>query len=82
MSDEMVPAMEPDSTDVGQDLIEQDEWANCWLCEGVFRRRTQTKRYCTMCHRGFCEGWHGNFALGRGTCLICITKETGADIHS
>jgi hypothetical protein len=82
VSDEMVPAMEPDSTDVGQDLIEQDEWANCWLCEGVFRRRTQTKRYCTMCHRGFCEGWHGNFALGRGTCLICITKETGADIHS
>ena len=26
MSDEMVPAMDPDSTDVGQDLIEQDVW--------------------------------------------------------
>ena len=82
MSDEMVPSMDPDSTDVGQDLIEQDEWANCWLCEGVFRRRTQTKRYCTICHRGFCEDGTGNFALGRGTCLICITQENGVDIHS
>jgi hypothetical protein len=77
MSDEPKPATESDSTDVGQNLIEQDEWANCWICEGVFRRRTQTKRYCTICHRAFCEGWHGNFALGQGTCLICITKEPG-----
>ena len=85
MSDEMafLQLWIPIQPIVGQDLIEQDEWANCWLCEGVFRRRTQTKRRCTMCHRGFCEGWHGNFALGRGTCLICITHgETGADIHS
>jgi hypothetical protein len=38
------PANEADSTDIGQDLVEQDEWANGWICEGVFRRRTQTKR--------------------------------------
>src|ERR1700693_1119254 len=36
------------TTDIGQDLGEQDEWANCWICEGVFRRRTQTKRFCTL----------------------------------
>jgi hypothetical protein len=33
-----------------------------------------------MCHRGFCEGWHGNFALGRGTCLMCIAKEMGSSL--
>jgi hypothetical protein len=30
--------------------------------------------------RGFCEGWHGNFALGQGTCLICIAKEPGSSL--
>ena len=66
VSDEMMPAMEPDSTDVGQDLIEQDEWANCWLCEGVFRRRTQTKRYCTMCHRASARDGTGILPSGAG----------------
>jgi hypothetical protein len=82
MSDDPAPAPDSEATDIAEDLIEQDEWANCWICEGVFRRRTQTKRYCTICHRGFCEGWHGNFALGRGTCLMCIAKEIGSPLGS
>jgi hypothetical protein len=80
MSDDLDSANSADPTDIGKDLIEQDEWANCWICEDVFRRRTQTKRFCTMCHRGFCEGWHGNFVLGQGTCIICIAKDTGPSL--
>ena len=75
MSDELESATGSESTGAGLDLTEQDEWVNCWICEEVFRRRTQTKRYCTVCHRGFCEGWHGNFTVGRGTCVICIAAE-------
>jgi len=55
----------------GENLVEQGEWINCWLCEDVFRRRTQTKRTCAKCHRGFCEGWHGSLDRGYETCLIC-----------
>ena len=55
----------------GENLVQQGEWVNCWLCEDVFRRRTQTKRTCAKCHRGFCEGWHGSLDRGYGTCLIC-----------
>jgi hypothetical protein len=55
----------------GENLVEQGEWVNCWLCEDVFRRRTQTKRTCAKCHRGFCEGWHGSLDRGYGTCVIC-----------
>src|SRR3954465_15370318 len=51
--------------------IEQGEWTDCWICEDVFRRLTQTKRYCAKCHRGFCEGWHGSLDRGYGTCIIC-----------
>ena len=35
MSDEPEPATDSDATEVGEDLIAQDEWANCWRCEGV-----------------------------------------------
>ena len=80
MSDDATATTDSDSTEIAQDLINQGEWANCWICEGVFRRRTQTKLFCTVCHRGFCEGWHGNFALGQGTCLICIAKEVGPSL--
>jgi hypothetical protein len=68
-SGEMItgPARSP----TGENLIDQDEWADCWICEDIFRRRTQTKRYCAKCHRGFCEGWHGSLARGYGTCIIC-----------
>lgn len=55
----------------GKDLIDRGEWAECWICRDVFRRRRETKRYCASCKRGFCEGEHGNFSRNRGTCVIC-----------
>lgn len=53
-----------------KEAIERGEWVNCWICEEVFRRRRETRRYCHRCNRGFCEGEHGNFAFGKGTCVI------------
>jgi hypothetical protein len=51
--------------------IERGEWADCWICLEVFRRRRQTMRYCNSCERGFCEGEHGTFARNIGQCIIC-----------
>jgi hypothetical protein len=56
-------------------LIEEGEWADCWICLEVFRRRRQTLRYCHNCERGFCEGEHGNFSRGVGTCVICGVRK-------
>jgi len=53
-----------------KERIEDDEWVNCWICETVFRRKRETRRYCMQCERGFCEGEHGSFAYGHGTCVI------------
>jgi hypothetical protein len=53
-----------------EEKIEDGKWANCWICETVFRRKRETKRYCKKCSRGFCEGEHGTFAYGVGTCII------------
>jgi hypothetical protein len=55
--------------------IESGSWVNCWICEDVFQRRRETRRYCLNCDRGFCEGEHGNFAYGKGTCVICGAKK-------
>ena len=60
--------------ETGQVLVDQGEWVDCWICEDVFRRRTQTKRYCVTCQRGFCEGWHGSLGRGYGTCVVCWEK--------
>ena len=62
------------AVETSEQRIDQGEWADCWLCESVFRRRTQTRRYCAKCHRGFCEGWHGSLDRGYGTCVICLEK--------
>lgn len=74
--------MEPDSTDVGQDLIEQDVWGELL----AMRRRVPASHpNQALLHNvpsWLPRGMARNFALGRGTGLICITKETGADIHS
>ncbi len=53
-----------------KERIENNEWVNCWICETAFRRKRETLRYCNVCERGFCEGEHGNFAYGKGTCVI------------
>lgn len=59
-----------------KELIEQDKWVECWICTEVFRRRRETKRYCHKCERGFCEGEHGNFSRGVGTCVICGARKS------
>jgi hypothetical protein len=44
----------------------------CRLCENAFRRLTVTMRYCKLCHKGFCEGVHGNFSVREfGRCVQC-----------
>jgi len=58
-----------------KELIESGEWADCWVCSAVFRRRRQTLRYCAICHRGFCEAEHGNFSRGIGICVICGVRK-------
>lgn len=56
-------------------------WAFCWICDNVFRRKRETKRYCIDCNDGFCEGEHGTFAQKRGPvnvgrCILCIGKQS------
>jgi hypothetical protein len=33
-----------------KDRIANGKWANCWICETVFRRKRETKRYCSECN--------------------------------
>lgn len=62
----------PSEKETDREIIEDDRWATCWICEDVFRRKRGTKRYCDECGRGFCEGEHGSFAQqNRGLCLEC-----------
>lgn len=28
-------------------------WASCWICERVFQRKRETRRYCAKCDRVF-----------------------------
>jgi hypothetical protein len=58
-----------------KELIENGQWADCWICKAVFSRRRETLRYCNKCARGFCEGEHGNFSRGIGTCVICGVRK-------
>lgn len=57
-----------------KEIIMDDDWADCWICATVFRRRRQTQRYCgsPTCERGACEGEHGSFSSGRlFLCVAC-----------
>jgi hypothetical protein len=54
-----------------EEVIGGGGWATCRLCEDVFRRKTETLRFCKHCGNGFCEGNHGNFAYQHGTCIVC-----------
>ncbi len=54
-----------------QKKIAGGAWVPCRTCEKVFHRVTLTDRYCAACKQGFCEGNHGTFATGRGTCVHC-----------
>jgi hypothetical protein len=35
-----------------KDKIEAGKWVNCYLCESVFHRKRETKRYCMDCKKG------------------------------
>ena len=59
-----------------KELNMKGEWADCWICAEVFRRRRQTLRYCHTCERGFCEGEHGNFSHNVGKCIACGLRKT------
>jgi hypothetical protein len=55
-----------------QERIETDHHAvPCRICESAFRRLRLTLQYCNKCGWGFCQGEHGNFAFGGGTCVRC-----------
>lgn len=71
----MIDALRMDEK-TAKEIIEGEGWATCWICEKVFRRRLETKRYCAKCDRGFCDGQHGSFAYGRGTCVVCGTHKS------
>jgi len=57
-----------------KEWIEQNEenYAPCWICAWAFARRRETRRYCSTCHQGFCEGEHGSFGHGVAKCLVCL----------
>ena len=59
-----------------EERIKSGEWADYWICSEAFKRRRQTLRYCAICHRGFCEGEHGNFSRGAGMCIICGARKS------
>lgn len=64
-----------------KEKIDSGEWAYCYICEEVFKRKRETKRYCYHCKRAICEGEHGTFQGGKfAVCLDCYNlkkKENG-----
>lgn len=62
-----------------KERIGRDEWVECAICRDAFRRQRMTKRYCHKCDKGFCEGEHGNFSRGVGTCVICGASKPTSD---
>lgn len=45
-------------------------WVKCYICDEVFKRKRETKRYCNNCKQAACEGEHLTFQ-GRKI-AICI----------
>jgi hypothetical protein len=68
-----------------QTIAEDNAWAFCRICHDAFRRIRETLRYCDKCKNAFCEGEHGTFAYGHGTCVACGVpadyKEPRADLR-
>jgi hydrogenase maturation factor HypF (carbamoyltransferase family) len=58
-----------------EEVINAGGTATCRLCEDAFRRKVETWRFCKRCGNGFCEGQHGNFAYGFGTCVVCGSRK-------
>jgi len=67
--------VEDDRTLSGKQIISAGDWADCYICEQIFKRKRLTKRYCSNCHNAFCEGEHGNFEGGRvAVCVRCFSS--------
>src|SRR5262245_40261999 len=64
-------AMMSDKDIIENGTGEHNGYVPCRICEQAFRRLRMTARYCARCLQGFCEGEHGSFAYGHGTCVIC-----------
>ncbi len=63
---------EYDEIDTDEAKIKREIGVPCRLCDSVFCRIRITWRYCSYCHKGFCEGEHGSFAgKGRAWCIQC-----------
>lgn len=59
----------------GKEIISSDDWANCYICEHIFKRKRMTKRYCYHCKNAFCEGEHGTFEGKRiAVCIRCYSE--------
>jgi hypothetical protein len=59
--------------ETARDKIERGGWVNCYICETVFARKRETKRYCRHCEKGYCEGEHGTFRGNNSHCIVCDT---------
>jgi hypothetical protein len=72
MGDWQVDLSDYNDADTDEAKIARSVGVPCRICESVFRRVRITWRYCAWCHKGFCEGEHGTFAIGgRGSCIQC-----------
>lgn len=74
MDEEIRVALESEGRQA-RELIEAGYYVPCKICLDAFRRVRLTLRYCATCGHAFCEGEHGNFARGRGTCVICGARK-------
>lgn len=55
-----------------KEKIENGQWVNCTICETIFKRKRETKRYCYHCGIAFCEGEHGTFEGKKvAACVRC-----------
>jgi len=63
-----------------KEKIDDGNWANCYICELVFNRKRETKRYCYYCKKGICEGEHGTFQGQKfAICLVCYNMHKVKD---
>jgi hypothetical protein len=70
-----LPAGAPPKKWTAEEVIVNGGYAFCRACYDAFRRVRPTLRYCATCGNGFCEGEHGNFARGFGTCVVCGVRK-------
>jgi hypothetical protein len=56
----------------GKEAIDDGKWVACVLCEDMLREHRFTKRYCHICHNGYCQQAHGSFSSKMpARCIVC-----------